>query len=207
MKTVILDFDDFSLEVNNLYYIDLLKKTYPKMKVSMFYIPFDVNNYDTLMDFQRAEVVQMIKDRDWIELIPHGLTHQGPEFMHIKNDDYETVFRGIEDGFNTYGLKMVKGFKAPHWAYKQNLVDFLDAKDWWLGVDRNHPEHPRAKRSYEYTHSIDEVFWESDLEEIRLHGHVSLPSRNNLVDNMVNLMKIDPKVDWKFVSEVMNENS
>lgn len=201
-KTVTVDLDDFSLEVNNLFYLDQIKKTYPKFKVSMFYIPFDAYHYSALMDFQRQEVVGMIKDRlDWIELIPHGICHAPEEFMNIKGDDYETIFKGIEDGFASYGLPMVKGFKAPQWLYKPNLVDYLDSKGWWMAVDRNQPDAPKTKKYFEYTHSIDEPFWLSNQDKIHLHGHISGPSTNDLVSNMMNLLKINPEAEFKFVSE------
>ncbi len=202
-KTVTLDFDDFSVENNNLFYLDQLKRIYPKLKISMFYIPFDAANFNRLLDFQRQEAIKMIKERDWIELIPHGLTHAGLEMLSIKNDDYETIFKGIEEGFKTYGFPMVKGFKAPHWAYKPSLVEYLDKKGWWLAVDRNQPESLRTKKCYVYTHSIDEPFWDSKDDSIRLHGHISLPSANNLHDNLANLLKINPDVEWKWISEVM----
>jgi GT2 family glycosyltransferase len=205
-KVVTLDFDDFSIENNNFYYLDQLKRIYPKLKVSMFYIPFDVSYFDRIMDFQRKEGIRSLKDRlDWIELIPHGLTHIQEEFLHIKDDDYETVFKGIEEAYKTYDLPMVKGFKAPQWAYKSSLVEYLNDKGWWLAVDRNQPESPRTKKNFVYTHSTDEPFWLCNKDSINLHGHISLPSRNNLVDNLVNLLKINPKVEWKFVSEVMND--
>ncbi len=203
-KVATLDLDDFSVENNNIYYLDQLKRVYPKLKVSLFYVPFDVHYFDRIMDFERKEVIKMIKDRlDWIELIPHGLTHVEEEFLHIKGDDYETIFKGIEEAFQTYGLPMVKGFKAPQWSYKPNLVDFLENKGWWLAVDRNQYDAPRTKRNYVYTHSINEPYWLCTKDTIRLHGHISLPSRNNLPDNLANLLKINPDIEWKFVSEVV----
>lgn len=203
-KIVVLDIDDFSVEVNNLYYLDLMKKTYPKFKVSMFYIPFDYQNYDRLMDFQRQDVARMIRERlDWIELIPHGLTHTKQEMMEIKDDDYETIFKAIREGFDHYGFPMVKGFKAPQWLYKQNLVDYLDSKGWWMAVDRNVPTAPKTNKYYQYTHSIHEPFWLSAQDEVRLHGHISLPSANNFTGNLTNLMKIGPETEWKFISEVV----
>ena len=204
MKTIILDFDDFSLNNNQLYYLDQLKRVFPKLKVSMFYIPFDVAYFMNMKDFQLKEVVQMVKDRlDWIELIPHGLTHKEAEFMNIKGDDYETIFKAIDHAFETYGLPYVKGFKAPQWLYKENLVEFLDKKGWWIATDRNQPDLPKTKKYYEYNYSIDEPFWEAKEKILKLHGHISEPSPNNLVDNIGNLMKIPENSDFKFISEVI----
>lgn len=204
-KTVSLDFHDFSVENNNLYYLDQLKRMYPKLKVSMFYVPFDAAYFDRLLDFQRQEAIGEIKKRlDWIELIPHGVSHGDQEFLNLINDrpeDYDIIFRGIEEAFKTYDLPMVKGFCAPQWLYKPSLVEYLDSKGWWMAVDRNQPLSLRTKKFYEYSHSIDEPFWLSNQDNLRLHGHISKPSLNDLPSNIFNIMKVNPEAEWKFVSE------
>lgn len=204
MKTIVFDTDDLSLENNNLYYLDQIKKVIPNFKISAFFIPLDVAYFSRLKEFQRKEVIQMLKDRsDWIELIPHGLTHRDAEFLNIKNDDYETIFDAIEHAFKTYELPYVKGFKAPQWLYKPSLVEYLDKKGWWIATDKNQPDQPKTKKSYEYTHSVDEDFSSSDLTEIRLHSHISLPSKNNIIENIGNIIKIPQDYEFKFISEVM----
>lgn len=203
-KTVVLDLDDFSLENNNFFYLDKLKSIYPKLKVSLFTIPFDAQYYRNFADFQREEIIKQIKKRlDWIELIPHGLTHANREFESAKYKDMKIIFRAIRDVFAKYDLPYVKGFKAPQWLYNQSLVDYLDYKGWFLATDRNQPDSLKAKRNYVYSHSIDEPYWLSEDKLIKLHGHISLPSKNNLPDNILNLMKIPKDADFKFVSEVV----
>lgn len=202
---VILDLDDFSLENNNLYFLDQLKRVYPQLKVSLFYIPFDVAYFMTLKDVQRKEVLQMVKDRlDWIELIPHGLTHKEAEFLHVKDDNYEPIFEAVEEAYKTYDLPLVKGFKAPQWLYKQNLVDYLNKKGWWMAVDKNQPEAPRTKIYYEYSHSIDEpIGKQKDGSILKLHGHISKPSANDLPSNIGNLLNIPTDAQFMFISEYL----
>jgi len=205
-KTVVLDFDDFSLENNNLFYLFKLKKLLPNLKVSMFMIPFDYQYYPSFTDFQRDEILKQIKaNLDWIEIIPHGLTHKHREFENVKEEDYPIIFRAIDDVFKKYGIPYVKGFKAPFWLYNKSLVKYLDKKGWFLAVDRNQPKSPRTKKYYEYNHSIDEKFWLfTDEYKWKLHGHVSGPSENNIIDNIINLTKIPTDATFKFVSEMLS---
>ncbi len=170
----------------------------------MFFIPLDVTYYGRFRDFERQEVIKRIKDRlDWIELIPHGLTHKPEEFLHIKGDDYETIFKAIDHAFKTYDLPYVKGFKAPQWLYKKNLVDYLDKKGWWIATDKNQPDLPKTKKYYEYNYSIEDEFWKSDKDLLKLHGHISGPSTNNIVDCIGNLLKIPEDSEFKWISEII----
>jgi len=170
-------------------------------------IPWDYQYYTQFADFQREEILKQIKaNLDWIELIPHGLTHKMGEFQNVKKKDLPIIFTGIDEVFKKYNLPYIKGFKAPNWLYNEDLVDYLDKKGWFLATDRNQPKSPKTKRFYEYNHSIDEKFWLfTDEYYWRLHGHISLPSQNNLPDNIVNLTKIPADVDFKFVSESLEE--
>ena len=199
-----LDFDDFSLENNQFLYLEQLKSMFPALKVSMFMIPWDYQLHPQMQDFQREQMIQKIKQNlDWIELIPHGLTHKPREFEAVNYKDYDVIFAAIDEVFTRYGLPYVKGFKAPYWLYNEGLVEYLNKKGWWLAVDRNQPKAPRTKKFYEYTHSIHEPFWLSKSPLIKLHGHISAPSANDLPSNMINLLKMNPKAEFKFVSELV----
>ncbi len=202
--TIALDFDDFSLENNQFLYLEQLKSMFPALKVSMFMIPWDYQLHPQMQDFQREQMIQKIKQNlDWIELIPHGLTHKPREFEAVNYKDYDVIFAAIDEVFTRYGLPYVKGFKAPYWLYNEGLVEYLNKKGWWLAVDRNQPNAPRTKKFYEYTHSIHEPFWLSKSPLIKLHGHISAPSANDLPSNMINLLKMNPKAEFKFVSELV----
>ena len=111
MKTISLDLDDFSILNNRMDLLMQLKESYPKLKVSLFTIPYDFA-YETLPEGQilRDKTLAMIKTQlDWIELIPHGLVHFPKEFEKC---DYKTmklkVFPAIEEAFKKDGLSGLK---------------------------------------------------------------------------------------------------
>ena len=52
---------------------------------------------------------------------------------------------------------------------------------------------------------FDEIFWKARTDHLYLHGHMTPPSKNNLEDNFVNLMKMPRDAEFKFVSEVVND--
>lgn len=204
-KTVVLSLDDWSLEVNGFDYLFKLKALYPKLKVSLFTIPFDYQHYKSMFDYQREEVADILrKNSDWIEIIPHGLTHKKGEFLHANYNAMKIAVKAIDEIFNKYKIKYVKGFKAPFWQYSQATVDVLNEMGWFMAVDRNQPFTAKTNKYYEYSHGIDEEFWRyTDMDTWRLHGHMTPPSKNSLADCMVNLSRIPLDSDFKFVSEML----
>ena len=139
MKTISLDLDDFSILNNRMDLLMQLKESYPKLKVSLFTIPYDFA-YETLPEGQilRDKTLAMIKTQlDWIELIPHGLVHFPKEFEKC---DYKTmklkVFPAIEEAFKKDCLPYVKGFKAPYWLWNEEVVRALDEEGWWGAIDK-----------------------------------------------------------------------
>jgi len=201
MPKVALDIDDSTIFFFNWDRILRLKDRYPKMKLSCFHIPFDYNAEKSLMRTMRSERLKKLKENlDWIQLIPHGVAHLPQEFMNADKETCELSLKAINEFFTEDGLPYEKGFKAPQWLYKQDLVDVLDEQGWWMGVDRNQPHSPRTKRFYEYNYSIEEPFWKSDKEVWKLHGHMGAPSTNNIEDCFLNLQKIPLDAEWHFVT-------
>lgn len=205
-KKVILDLDDFSVLRNRMDLLTTLKDHYPNFKVSMFTIPFDAEYETSMLRIERDKALTWIHNNlDWIEIIPHGLTHIPREFEAPDKETVEMAFEAIQDTFENDGLPYVNGFKAPQWLWNKEVVDWLDENNWWGAVDRNQPEMLTPKRHYVYDYSIHEPFWESDKEVLKLHGHMSLPSENNLEDCITNLFKLPNDVEFEFVSQHLNE--
>lgn len=206
--TVSLDFDDFSPLNNRMDLLLRLKEHYPDLKVTMFTILFDAEReINPMIRIQKDSNLEIIKQNlDWIETVPHGLTHMDREFENCDAKTMRTYLENIEDEFKKIGLNITKGFKAPFWLWNKDVVKELDRKGWWGAVDRNQPDMLRTKRYYEYTHSIDEPFWLSNDRVVNLHGHISLPSKNNLEDNLLNLMKIPTHARWEFASHYVKES-
>ncbi|MHB8483958.1 MAG: DUF2334 domain-containing protein [Nitrospiria bacterium] len=202
-----LDFDDFSLENNNFFYLKQLKELYPDIKFSMFYIPVDQQYKARLMDLQREavrnEIANAVKE-GWMELIPHGLMHIFGEFKNASYEDMEIVLKAYEEHFKELDVPYVKGFKAPNWLMSTEAIRCLNDKGWFLAIDRNQPETLKAKRNYVYNWSIDEPF--PKLKLVKGHGHISEPSLNSISLSFKNLVKIPHDYKWVFVSELMKRS-
>lgn len=203
-KIVSLDFHDFSIENNNFFYLMQIKEMYPDIKISMFYIPADVEYYQRLMDLQKETAKTWIRDAvkdGWIELIPHGISHIFGEFRTASYDDMKLALAGYEEHFKELGVPYIKGFCAPNWLMSEQAIKCLDDNGWWYATDRNQSDMLKAKRNYTYNWSTDESF--PDLPVVMGHGHISPPSKNNLPDSMRQILKIPHDATWKFVSEMM----
>ena len=206
MKTISLDLDDFSILNNRIDLLMQLKESYPKLKVSLFTIPYDFA-YETLPEgrIMRDKTLAMIKTQlDWIELIPHGLVHFPKEFEKC---DYKTmklkVFPAIEEAFNKDGLPYVKGFKAPYWLWNEEVVRALDEEGWWGAIDKY--ATLKTKKYFEYTHGIDEMFWESTFDTLKLHGHITNDNNNAIAKCFTNLFKMPTDAEFRFASELLDE--
>jgi len=185
-----------------------LKDHYPKLKVSLFTIPFDYETEmsDMLRTTKEDALRKINENKDWLEFIPHGLTHFDREFEKADREIMETYVQNVIPEMVKSGLpedRIVKGFCAPQWLWNEEVIKVLDENGWWGAIDRNQPFMPRTKKVYVYSHSIDEPFWLSNQKFIKLHGHISPPSRNDLEGSLLKLLKIPVDADWRFVSEAV----
>jgi hypothetical protein len=203
--TYALDFDDFSILNNRLDLLLRLKESYPRLKVSLFTIPYDVAyEKDVAGRLLRDKTLEEIKKHlDWMELIPHGLTHFPKEFEKCTYDTMTNhIFKAIDEIFKKDGLTYVKGFKAPYWLWNEEVVRALDEKGWWGAIDKNQ-KMIKTKKFYSYTHSIDEPYSKAiGVDIIKLHGHIT-PSGNGIERCFSNLFKMDPDAEFKFASELI----
>jgi hypothetical protein len=204
MQTICLDLDDFSVLRNRLDLLLQLKEHYPDLKLTAFTIPFDFELELTQLALTRDRQLKTIKENlDWIQLVPHGLTHIPNEFANADRKAMQLALKAIDEQFRKDGLPYEKGFKAPFWLWNSKVVKYLDQKGWWGAVDKNQPNMPTTKRFYRYTHSIDEPFWESNDEVLKLHGHMTAPSTNNLEDCFLNLMKMPRDATFVFATDLL----
>lgn len=207
MKTISLDFDDFSILNNRLDLLLRLKESYPKLKVSLFTIPFDPTYENEVSGkIMRKKTLKAIKEQlDWIELIPHGLIHLPREFEKC---DYKTmrelVIPAIDEAFKKDDLPYVKGFKPPYWLWNKDVIRALDDEGWWGAIDKRHEQDdPTTKKVFAYTHGIDEMFAKSRLETWKLHGHITPDNKNWIEKCFVNLFTMPTDAEFKFASELV----
>jgi len=207
MKTICLDFDDFSVLNNRMDLLLRLRESYPKLKVSLFTIPCDyVYEGDLNASLLRKDTLAMIKENlDWIELIPHGLLHTPREFEKCTYETMKLSMEAIDEQFKKDGLPYVKGFKAPYWLWNEDVVRALNDSGWWGAIDRKGMLYGKAvpDRYYRYTHGIDEWFSESNLHVLKLHGHITNASENGIERCFTNLFRMPTDAEFNFASELL----
>jgi hypothetical protein len=206
MRKVSLDLHDFSLIRSRFDLFLMIKDHYPNFKLSLFTIPFDyIYEMSGMNRVIKEEVIKQVNEnKDWLEFIPHGLTHIPREFEKADRESTTTYTENVISEMVKSGIpedRIVKGFGAPMWLWNQDVVDVLDEKGWWGAIDRNQPDMLKTKKTYTYTHSIAEPFWLSNQETLNLHGHMMLPDKNNLEDCLLRLFKLPLDSEWHFASE------
>lgn len=207
MKHVALDLDDFSVLNNHMDILMKVKEHFPEFKISLFTIPFDYVFEQSVMRALRPTELEKVKAAlPWIQIIPHGVTHMPREFENCDKHSMDMIIENINEIFERDHLPFEKGFKAPYWLWNHEVVESLNEHGWWGAVDRNNPEMHRPHKYYEYTYSLEEPFWEAKEDTLLLHGHMDLPSKNNLGDCWANLLKLPSDTVWHFVTDYIKED-
>jgi predicted deacetylase len=177
---VCLDLHDFSYAKHRLELLMELKKRYSDFKVSLFTVPRETR-YGQITN--KNQILKKIKSNlDWIQLVPHGLHHQGSEMRHCDYDTFKNkIMPAIKSAFDEDGLPFARGFCAPHWRWTKGVVRALGKAGWWGAVDQRQPKMLSSKKFYRYSHCLDKPFWDDfKLKLLKLHGH-TFSSSNDLV--------------------------
>ena len=203
MKNVCLGLHDFTVVYNRLDLLLKLKKHFPDFKVSLFIIPYQKRE-DYGPTLLKKEFLKEIKKHlDWMQFIPHGFEHQGREMYRMNYEEFAgIILASIQDALEEDGLPYEKGFVAPHWQWNEDVVRVLDEMGWWGAVTPIKPDMPKPKVFYEYNYAIDEPFWESDKDVLKLHGHV-WGCRNDLGLCFNNLLKLPRDIKWNYVTDYL----
>jgi len=207
MKKIVLDFDDWSVLGNRFDLLLRLREHYPQLKVSLFAIPFDARfETDTIAKMFREKAVKTAKENlDWIQLIPHGLTHIQSEFKNADKTTTQLALKAIDDAFKKDGLPYEKGFKAPFWEWNQDVVDALDKEGWWGAVDPRQTDMLKTKKFYRHEFSIAEPYWLSEKDVWKLHGHMDSKSDNDFEECFIRLFKMPSDAEFRFVTDYLEE--
>jgi hypothetical protein len=204
-KTIVLDFDDFSVANPKMAHLLTLKQFYPNLKVSLFTIPYDIE-YESQINYRRREfnLKKIRQNLDWIEIIPHGLVHTHREMEYTGYGSMKKfIMPQIDRCFKRDGLPYVKGFKAPQWKWSPSVVKALDDGGWFGASNKNEPDMLQTKKCYVYTHNLDQLWWESESDFLGLHGHITNEMQDSLERCYNNLLKIPKDAKFKFISEVI----
>jgi predicted deacetylase len=205
-KKIVLDFDDWSIINNKFDLLLKLKEHYPKLKVSLFTIPCHAAwEFSTSHIFRDEALKQIKKNLDWIQIIPHGLSHVDREFEKADKTSVRLTLKAIEEIFSKDEIPYVKGFKAPQWLWNQDVVDVLDKEGWFGAIDRNQPQMLSTKKFYRYNFQIYEPFYISDLDVWKLHGHINPETANDIEKCFLNLMKMPPDAEFYYVTDFLED--
>lgn len=207
-KKVALSFDDFSLINNRFDLLFKLKEHFPKMKVTMFMIPFHAACEFGSSHIFRESGLKTLKDNlDWIQIVPHGLMHMEKEFEKADATATRLALKAIDGVFKKDGIPYVKGFKAPQWLWNQDVVDVLDKEGWFGAIDRNQPGMLKTKKFYTYNYRTNEPFKYSPLDVIKLHGHIGADMDNDLDKSLINLIKNIPvDAEFHYITDFLEDN-
>ena len=202
---VCLDLHDFSVAYNRLDVLMRLKDHFPDFKVSLFTIPME-SKADWGPYLTRSESLRQItKNLDWIQIIPHGLRHEGSEMRYCSYYEFkDRILPTIQEALANDGLPYIHGFCAPHWRWSDGVIRVLNEMGWWGAIDRRQPYMLRTKRFYRYSHCIDEKL-PQEAEVLKLHGHV-YGTTNDLERCLDNIFGLTKLVEWHFVTDFIEEN-
>jgi hypothetical protein len=132
LQDVVLDLDDFAQEPGNNCLADLmdLKIKYPKLKVTLFAIPYYQGK-------DNSPFFHMVKEKfgDWIEMAIHGWKHEPVE---CKEWNHHTAYRLAKKSYDMGCF--VKGFKAPGWQISRETYQALHELGFWI-ADHNTSEY------------------------------------------------------------------
>ena len=200
---VCLALHDFSVVHNRLDILLKLKEHFPNFKVSLFTIPID-KKMDWGPYLIRGELLEKIREHlGWMQIITHGLRHEGSD---VKNWNYkytkDIVLPTIKTIFCN-SLPFVNGFCAPHWRWNKEIVRALDDSGWWGAVDRD-KNMPYTKKFYKYNFLLNEPFYESNLELLKLHGHI-YGTKNDVGRCIDSLLRLPLDTEWVFATECLEE--
>jgi len=206
-QTFVLEFDDLEIGKAGLDEVFRLKQHYPKMKVTFFMIPLAEKVLSG--EISPADYKKWAKQlkTDWIEICPHGLTHQDREMLVRTNQagnkqllDYDTAklyIQAAEHTFEELELPYKKIWKSPYWETSPDAYKAIFDMGYKIACDPNQ-DHPDD--AYLYNWSIDRKPPKAPL--VKGHGHLYGSIGNNIAKCYKNLIKIPTDVEWKFVSEV-----
>lgn len=198
MKDVIFDLDDFagSPDRNCIEELLYLKQRFPKLKVTLFAIPF-YNNKDQSRFFDAI----LEEHGEWIQLGIHGWTHSSN--FECMEWDYETAKKLIT---KAYAMGVYKElFKAPGWQISRDTYGVLKELGFICADHKesvytepgipNKDRRPKHLKVYEIDHQ-----W-------MLHGHTWNCVGNGIQELIDGWKKtgypFDEDTNWHFITETI----
>ncbi len=175
--------------------LDRLHLVNPNFKVTLFAIPGEMT-YE-LLEWCKA-------NNSWVELSVHGFYHKSNyECAEMDYLEFDFHMEFFEDMIEEY---FVHGFRAPGWQISDGAYEWLLENDWWV-ADQSSNDQRRPKGLSTYANNNGAFY--ANLTPVEAHhGHVWNCCGNGIDETFDYLSELVKTTDdFKFVSEVMNENS
>ncbi len=176
---MIFDVDDFHETNHRLDLLERLAGVNPRFKMTAFAVPA----------FCSVSFVASLPE--WIELVPHGWDHGGPNCP----DAYEAAAWTYEEAIDVllaipeWGFE--EGWKSPGWQISDGTYEALNELGWWVADQHyNDERRPESLR----VHCL------GDGDHV--HCHVQNVCGNGLQESFRELVaKVGEAEDFQFVSE------
>ena len=196
---MVFDLDDFGMDfvISDMTQskdcrdaLEVLKQSNPKLKVTLFTIPFYVT--DEIKDW-------LLINSNWVQLAWHG-------FYHESNYECEKMtyaeFDKLMTDFKHLGPFFVRGFKAPGWQISDDIYRWLLDNDFWV-ADQSYNNHRRPGGLPAYVNH-DGVFKVGDKEIEAWHGHTWNCVGNGIYETLDELLiKFKDVKEFKLITEVL----
>lgn len=188
---VLFDLDDLSPRNTQLSLLEELKEHFPKFKVTMFMVPWEIRlGEPTPITDERFKPFcdALIKGSDWIEVAVHGLTHAPEEFKTLGYEEAKKRIMVAEKMIINRGIPYTKLFKAPYWLLTKGgkeaaeELGFTVAEDGYYDWNIKDPL-PRKKG------------------DLIAHGHVQNVMGNGLEESYYRLLELPADTEFGFLSE------
>lgn len=197
---IALEYDDFSGVNHNLGLLEKMHEHFPKFKVTLFLVPWDVQFSRTLqdsapltLDKYKPFTEAIKKSEDWMEVALHGLTHAPLEFAELSREAaYKRIVIGMKLIENVGIKNFAKIFKAPMWAISPEGKEAAESMGFKVVED-----------GY-YNWNLANDTPNADAKEpYILHGHVQDTQENGMEETFFRVMKLPPGTEFMFLSEVL----
>jgi hypothetical protein len=208
---ILCDLDDFaedSRSLADLRRLDELRAVIPTFKATLFTIGGRCS---------KGFIADIKASRPWIELVPHGWTHQTNRECEQWNAD---VCRQALAASRTLGLT-TRGFKAPGWQISDGCYQALLEEGYWIADQMyNDERRPAGLKAYRLTIPECEIgvgcYTRMDNGNInrkiylgarQIHGHIGHLNGHNanaleIIAPQI-LAAAEHDTDFRFISEVM----
>lgn len=226
-----LNFDDLLPCDTDLTILERLVQLFPKIKITIFMsINSRLGRNANILNYPEwcQKVAQLPKKN--FEIAVHGYYHhlndwkKTPEFKYLPKKEAMTLLLKCEQAFKKAGIRFIRGFRPPRWEMSRGTEKALEELNYLFLSDtpRFYKEHQDIK--------IPRIFVNSDIKENEEHieiksykhllmnpkdfyihrGHLVGCCDNYLTkdtfDNIVKTINSFGKVEFKFLSEIANEN-